>query len=91
VRRARHPPSHLRAGRQPRPAEIAFQAAPQKSRGDPINYLLLAAAIPPPPSARVTPAPPAPAAVAGPLDAAAPGDTGVHIASLTGCVSGLDC
>jgi hypothetical protein len=41
-------------------------------------------------SAGVTPAPPAPAAVAGPLDAAS-GGTGVHVASLTGCVSGLDC
>jgi hypothetical protein len=42
-------------------------------------------------STRVTPAPPAPAAVAGPLDAAASGGTGVHIASLTGCVDGLNC
>jgi hypothetical protein len=38
VRRARHPQSHLRAGRQPHPAEIAFQAAPEKSRGGTINY-----------------------------------------------------
>jgi hypothetical protein len=35
-------------------------------------------------SARVTPAPPAPAAVA-------PGGTGVHIASLTGCIEDLNC
>jgi hypothetical protein len=32
----------------------------------------------------VTPAPPAPAAVA-------PGGTGVHIASLTGCIASLNC
>ena len=38
----------------------------------------------PNPSVTVTPAPSAPAA-------AAPGGTGVHIATLTGCVSGLDC
>jgi hypothetical protein len=42
-------------------------------------------------SARVASAPPAPAAVAGPLDAGASGGTGVHIATLTGCISGLDC
>jgi hypothetical protein len=41
-----------------------------------VVVLLFAAISPPPASARVTPAPPAPAAVAGPLDAAAPGGTG---------------
>jgi hypothetical protein len=46
--------------------------------------LLFAAISPPPTSARVTPAPHAPAA-------AAPGDTGVKIGGLTGCISGLDC
>jgi hypothetical protein len=56
-----------------------------------VVVVLLAAAIPSPPSAGVTPAPPAPAAVAGPLDAAAPGSTGVHIATLTGCIGGLNC
>jgi hypothetical protein len=45
--------------------------------------LLFAAISPPPTSARVTPAH-APAA-------AAPGDTGVKIGGLTGCISGLDC
>jgi hypothetical protein len=52
-----------------------------------VVVLLFAAISPPPTSARVTPAPPAPAAVAGPLDAAAPGGIGVHIASLTGCIA----
>jgi hypothetical protein len=56
-----------------------------------VVVLLFAAISPPPTSAGVTPAPPAPAAVAGPFDAAALGGTGVHIASLTGCISGLDC
>jgi hypothetical protein len=50
--------------------------------------VVLVAAIPPAPSAPgVTPAPPA----SGPLDAAAPGGTGVHIAYLTGCIDGLNC
>jgi hypothetical protein len=38
----------------------------------------------PNPSVTVTPAPLAPAAVA-------PGGTGVHIATLTGCIGGLNC
>ena len=53
--------------------------------------VVLLAAVIPPSQARVAPAPPAPAAAARPLDTAAPGGTGVHIASLTACVSGLDC
>jgi hypothetical protein len=57
-----------------------------------VVVVLLVAAIPPAPSApSVTPPPPASAVVAGPLDAAAPGGTGVHIATLTGCISGLNC
>jgi hypothetical protein len=46
--------------------------------------LLFAAISPAPTSACVTPAPLVPAA-------AAPGDTGVHVASLTGCIDGLNC
>ena len=49
-----------------------------------VGVVLLFAAISPPTSARVAPTPPAPAA-------AAPGGTGVHIASLTGCIGGLNC
>jgi hypothetical protein len=44
-----------------------------------VVVVLLFAAISPPPTS-ATPAPPAPAAVAGP-----------HHAGLTGCISGLDC
>jgi hypothetical protein len=53
--------------------------------------LLFGAISPPPTPARVMPAPPAPAAVAGPNDAGAPGGTGVHIGGLTGCIGGLNC
>jgi hypothetical protein len=56
-----------------------------------VVVVLLVAAIPPAPSAPTTPAPPAPAVVAGPPHAAAPGGTGIHIATPTGCISGLNC
>jgi hypothetical protein len=49
-----------------------------------MGVVLLYAAIPLPTSARVTPAPPAPAAVA-------PGGIGGHIASLDGCIDGPNC
>ena len=53
--------------------------------------VVLVAAIPRAPSAPMTPAPPASVVVAGPPHAAAPGGTGVYIASLTGCIGGLNC
>jgi len=49
------------------------------------------AASPTSPHATATQAPPAPAASTARADAGQPAGDGIHVARLTGCVSGLDC